>query len=182
MAGQLVVPDTVVQGPVRLTARPDAAAVQAEASLNVQLPTPPTGAIDHVDLGDGASEAAHALAASQHSGTSFEAGVTRRYTHSMYPGGWFEFDVVVPTDGPFAVRVVETFDGATLKTYDVSADGVTVLSQSLRRTAGGQGTMTYQFVVDEPEVAADGRVRLRFQDVDGDHDPSVADVWVLPLS
>jgi len=84
----------------------------------------------------------------------------------MYPGGWFEFDVAVPTDAPFAVRVVETFDGATLKTYDVSADGVTVLSQSLRRTAGGQGTMTYQFVIDEPEVTADGRVRLRFQDVD----------------
>jgi alpha-L-rhamnosidase len=29
---------------------------------------------------------------------------------------------------------------------------------------------------------ADGRVRIRFQDVPGDYDPSIADVWSLQLN
>ena len=80
------------------------------------------------------------------------------------------------------VRAVETFDGARAKTYDVSADGVTVLEQRYTRTDGGSGTMTYQVLVDDDDLTADGTVRLRFQDVDGGYDPSIADVWILPVA
>ncbi len=31
-------------------------------------------------------------------------------------------------------------------------------------------------------ITADGTVRLRFQDVDGGYDPSIADVWILPVA
>ena len=80
------------------------------------------------------------------------------------------------------VRAVETFDGARAKTYDVSADGEAVFEQRYTRTAGGTGTMTYQFLVDDDDITADGTVRLRFQDVDGGYDPSIADVWILPVA
>jgi alpha-L-rhamnosidase len=42
--------------------------------------------------------------------------------------------------------------------------------------------VTYQFVVQPSAGTADGKVRIRFQDVPGDYDPSIADVWVAPLT
>lgn len=155
-------------------------AEQATGTIAVSLPTPPAQSSDHVDLGDGPSESAHRLTASEHSGTNIEAGLTRRYTHSSYPGGWLEFDAAVPTSGRFVVRIVETFDGARRKTYDVQVDGKVVHSVDLRRSEGGQGTVTHQFVVDPSAGTSDGTVRLRFQDTGADYDPSIADVWVMP--
>ncbi|MFF7213753.1 family 78 glycoside hydrolase catalytic domain [Streptomyces sp. NPDC008238] len=177
----VTVPLTVVEGPAAVTAATGStAAEQATGTITVSLPTPPAQSGDHVDLGDGTSESAHRLTASEHSGTNTEAGLTRRYTHSSYPGGWFEFDAAVPTTGRFVVRVVETFDGPRRKTYDVQADGKAVHSVDLRRTEGGLGTITHQFVVDPSADTADGTVRLRFQDTGADYDPSIADVWVMP--
>lgn len=179
----VAVPYTVTSGGVSLTAVVGSSEEEhGEASLAVGLTNTPAIVVDHVDLGLPASEGSHALTASQHSGTSPEAGLTRRYTHTSFPGGWFEFDVTVPVGEPFVVRAVETFDGARAKTYDVSADGVTVFEQRYARTEGGAGTMTYQFLVDDTDISADGTVRLRFQDVDGGYDPSIADVWILPLA
>ena len=155
---------------------------QVAAAVRVVLPTPPDGATDHIDLGDPASETAHRLTASEHSGTNVEAGLTRRYTHSSYPGGWFELDAAVPATGRFVVRIVETFDGARRKTYDVLLDGKVAHSVDLTRTAGGEGTIVHQFVVDPSAATADGTVRMRFQDTGADYDPSVADVWVVPVS
>lgn len=178
----VTVPLTVAEGSAEVTvATGTTAAEQATGTIEVALPTPPAESTDHVDLGDGASESAHGLTASQHSGTNVEAGLTRRYTHSSYPGGWFEFDAAVPSGQRFVVRVVETFDGARRKTYDVSLDGRVARSVDLSRSEGGQGTVTYQFVVDPSDLTEDGTVRMRFQDTDADYDPSVADVWVVPL-
>jgi hypothetical protein len=154
---------------------------QGTATARVRIATPPAGAVDHVDLGDGSSESAHGLTASEHSGTNVEAGLTRRYTHSSFPGGWFEMDLAVPAGRRFALVVVETYDSAQLKTYDVRIGDETVVARRYRRTAGGQGTVTYQTVVEPSAATSDGSVRVRFQDVDGDYDPSVADVWVVPV-
>ena len=174
---------TVTAGDVTLTAAVGSSDEErGAASLAVGMTNAPAIVVDHVDLGLAASERSHGLTASDHSGTSMEAGLTRRYTHTSYPGGWFEFDVAVPKGEPFVVRAVETFDAARAKTYDVSADGKTVLEQRYTRTAGGAGTMTYQFLVDDADITADGMVRLRFQDVDGGYDPSIADVWILPVT
>ncbi|MEU1540208.1 family 78 glycoside hydrolase catalytic domain [Actinacidiphila glaucinigra] len=178
----VTVPLTVVEGAAAVTvATGTTAAERATGTIAVSLPTPPAASSDHVDLGDGRSESAHRLTASEHSGTNTEAGLTRRYTHSSYPGGWMEFDVAVPSSGRFVVRVVETFDGARRKTYDVRADGEVVHSVDLRRSEGGQGTITHQFVVDHSADTSDGTVRLRFQDTGADYDPSIADVWVMPV-
>jgi hypothetical protein len=62
-------------------------------------------------------------------------------------------------------------------------------------TAQLQGTVRYNYrggtanlpVTVSPTVqpsagTADGKVRIRFQDVPGDYDPSIADVWVVPLT
>lgn len=180
---EVTVPYTVTAGNVTLTATVGSSDEEhGEASLAVGLTSTPAIVVDHVDLGLSASERSHGLTASEHSGTSVEAGLTRRYTHTSFPGGWFEFDVTVPAGEPFVVRAVETFDGARAKTYDVSADGVTVLEQRYVRTEGGTGTMIYQFVVDDDDITADGTVRLRFQDVDGGYDPSIADAWILPVA
>ncbi len=178
----VTVPLTIVERAATVTvATGPTVAERAAGTIMVALPAPPAESTDHVDLGDGASESAHGLAASEHSGTNVEAGLTRRYTHSSYPGGWFEFDVVVPSDGAFVVRVVETFDGARRKTYDVSLDGEVAHSVDLTRSEGGQGTITHQFLVEPSSVTADGTVRMRFQDTGADYDPSIADVWVVPV-
>ena len=127
---EVTVPYTVTAGNVVLTAVIGSSDEErGEASLAIGLTSAPAVVVDHVDLGLSASERSHGLTASEHSGTSDEAGLTRRYTHTSFPGGWFEFDVAVPAGEPFVVRAVETFDGARAKTYDVSADGVTVLEQ-----------------------------------------------------
>ncbi|UPK75518.1 family 78 glycoside hydrolase catalytic domain [Nocardioidaceae bacterium SCSIO 66511] len=179
---QASVPLTIAAGSAQVEAViGDAPSERTAGTIAVSLATPPEDANDHVDLGDDASEAAHALEASEHSGTSQEAGLSRRYTHSSYPGGWFEFDVEVPRDKPYAIRAIETFDGAKRKTYDVEADGKVVYAQDLARTESGEGTIAYQFVVDEPDASSDGTVRIRFLDTEGDYDPSIADVWVVPL-
>jgi hypothetical protein len=36
--------------------------------------------------------------------------------------------------------------------------------------------------VDRPDLVKGSVVRVRFQDVDGDYDPSIADLWAVPLS
>jgi hypothetical protein len=77
---------------------------------------------------------------------------------------------------------VETYDQAQLKTYEVLVDGVRVHERAHRRTAGGAGSQTFQFVVDEPALTEDGVVRVRFQDVGQDYDPSIADVWATPAT
>ncbi|MGC0414397.1 alpha-L-rhamnosidase [Streptomyces sp. SAI-195] len=178
----VTVPLTVVGRAAEVTvATGPTAAERATGTIAVELRTPPTEPTDRVDLGDGASETAHGLTASEHSGTNVEAGVTRRYTHSSYPGGWFEFDAAVPADGRFVVRIVETFDGARRKTYDVKIDGAVAHSVDLTRSEGDQGTLTHQFVVAPSASTSDGTVRLRFQDTGADYDPSIADVWVLPV-
>lgn len=59
-------------------------------------------------------------------------------------------------------------------------DGVRVHVRDHPRPASGAGTLTYQFVVDEPAATEDGVVRIRFQDTGADHDPSIADVWAAP--
>ncbi|WP_238696993.1 family 78 glycoside hydrolase catalytic domain [Streptomyces sp. E5N298] len=178
----VTVPLTVVGRTAKVTvATGPTAAERVTGTIAVGLRTPPTESTDRVDLGDGASESAHGLTASEHSGTNVEAGLTRRYTHSSYPGGWFEFDAAVPTDDRFVVRIVETFDGARHKTYDVKIDGEVAHSVDLTRSEGGQGTITHQFVVAPSASTSDGTVRLRFQDTGADYDPSIAEVWVLPV-
>ena len=175
------VPLEVTEGaaPIRVAVG-ETADEQAAASLGVAFENPPADATDHVDLGVAASEQAHALRASPASGTNVEAGLTRRYTNSAQPGGWFEMQVEVPTDGRFLLRSVETFDSPQFKTYDVLVDGEVVHERRFRRTAGGQGSLSYQFLVEEPAASADGVATLRFQDVGADYDPSIADLWVIP--
>lgn len=155
---------------------------RSTVGVSVRFHNPPAVVLDHVDLGDPASEQAHNLAASSHSGTNVEAGLTRRYTNVSYPGGWFEFDLAVDPGAPFILRAIETYDQAQLKDYEVLVDGQLVHTRHHRRTDGGAGTVTYQFVVDLPEATRDGVVRVRFQDTGDGYDPSIADVWSIPMA
>ncbi|MEU4156472.1 family 78 glycoside hydrolase catalytic domain [Actinoplanes sp. NPDC026670] len=178
-------PVTVTEGAATLTAATGAgAAERATAEIRVVVAVPPSGAVDHADLGDSASEQAHHLTASATSGTNTEAGRTRRYTQQGVAGGYFEFDLAVTAGQPFVLRVVETYNQAQIKDYEVLIDGVVVHSRSYQRTAGGEGTVTYQILVDRADLIADGTVRVRFQeDADGrNYDPSVSDVWSLPVT
>ncbi|MBE1488438.1 family 78 glycoside hydrolase catalytic domain [Plantactinospora soyae] len=187
--GAQVTLDTVVTAPVSTTegaagivvATGSTEAERRTVEVPVRFTNPPGTVLDHVDLGAAASEQAHGLVASQYSGTSTEAGLTRRYTNVSYPGGYFEFDLAVAPGRPFVLRAVETYDSAQLKDYDILVDGVPAHVRAYRRPVGGLGTVSYQFVVDRPEVTGDGVVRVRFQDTGEGYDPSVADVWSMPM-
>ncbi|MGH1565727.1 family 78 glycoside hydrolase catalytic domain [Mumia sp. DW29H23] len=139
-------------------------------------------ALDHVDLGVAASEQAHGLTASSSSGTSTEAGKTRRYAGHLTPFSHFAFDLAVEPGKAFVLRAVETYDKAQTKRYKVYVDGKEVLLRTHQRTAGA-GTETYEFVVPAELAAADGKVRVMFENQDDPayYDPSIADVWTRPL-
>ncbi|WP_262286788.1 family 78 glycoside hydrolase catalytic domain [Micromonospora sp. MA102] len=178
----LTAPIAVTEGPAQVTIATGVTdAERRTLAVSVRFTNPPPDAYDHVDLGDSASEQAHHLTASTHSGTNTEAGLTRRYTNVSYPGGWFEFDLAVAPGQPFVLRAVETYDQAQLKDYEIVVDGVVAHARSWQRTESGAGTVSYQFVVDLPDQTRDGVVRVRFRDAGDGYDPSVADVWSAPL-
>ena len=139
-------------------------------------------ALDHIDLGVAASEQAHGLTASSSSGTSSEAGLTRRYAGHLTPFSHFAFDLAVEPGKPFVLRAVETYDRAQTKRYKIYVDGEEVVLRTHRRTAGA-GTETYELVVPAALAAADGTVRVTFENQDDAayYDPSIADVWTRPL-
>src|SRR5699024_11083523 len=82
--------------PVEFTDRGRVAAA-AQARIIVAAPTvPPVEDVsDHVDFGESDSEAAHGVQASPTSGTSVEAGYTRRYSHNNTPGSWYSAQIEV---------------------------------------------------------------------------------------
>ncbi|QMW64879.1 family 78 glycoside hydrolase catalytic domain [Mumia sp. ZJ1417] len=139
-------------------------------------------AIDHVDLGAASSEQAHGLTASSSSGTSNEAGLTRRYAGHLTPFSHFAFDLEIEPGKPFVLRAVETYDRAQTKRYKVYVDGEEVLLRTHQRTVGA-GTETHEVVVPAALAAADGTVRVKFENQDDPayYDPSIADVWSRPL-
>ncbi|MEE6286865.1 family 78 glycoside hydrolase catalytic domain [Georgenia sp. MJ173] len=179
----LTAPVAVTEGAVPVVASVGTHEFEQHAiDVAVKFSNPPASFLDHIDLGEAASEEAHDLTASPASGTSVEAGLTRRYTNQTVPGGWFEFDLEVPADEPFVLRAIETYDGAHRKEYAVSVDGDVVLERAHDRSDTGAGTVSYQFVVDPSPATADGVVRVRFQHTGTGYDPSIADVWVLPAT
>lgn len=161
-----------------------------DTAVTVVLPAPPATTLpqqlDHVDFGDATSETAHALATSPSSGTNVEAGVTRRYSFRDSPGSWFSAEVKVTPNEPFILRNLETFDGPWTKKYNIYVDDVLVKNYSLKRTETGQGSKTYQVLIDDPAVLAnDGTVRIKYEFPVGNaafYDPSIADTWVLPVN
>jgi alpha-L-rhamnosidase len=163
--------------------RDDAVLATGKAPLRVEIDPAPDVAegYDHVDLGVSAAEQAHALSASESSGTSTEAGLTRRYAGHLTPFSYFEFDAAVVPGQPFVLRVTETYDRAQTKRYKVYVDGEEVLLRTFSHD-GGAGTETYEFVVPA-EFTTDGTVRVKFENQDDPafYDPSIADVWTRPI-
>jgi hypothetical protein len=176
VAGSTPVSVSVVRGSTTLASK--------DTTVSFDLPTPPAAdVVDHVDFGDGPSESAHAIQADPHSGTNTEAGYTRRYAHSSFPGSWYSVQVDVPVEAPFILRGIETFDGARTKKYHVYVDDQLVRTQLVPRTESGSGIKVYDALVDDPAVfSSDGNVRVKFEyptDASGFFDPSIADLWVL---
>ncbi|TYL49819.1 Bacterial alpha-L-rhamnosidase [Nocardioides sp. BGMRC 2183] len=154
------------------------------ASANIEVPVqiapdPSDGAfLDHVDLGDQASEQAHALTASESSGTSNEAGRSRRYAGHLTPFSFFEFDLAVEEGQSFVLRTTETYDRAQTKRYKVYVGEEELVLRTI--TQGGAGLVNYEVVVPAELVTADTvRVRFENQDDAAYYDPSIADVWAL---
>jgi alpha-L-rhamnosidase len=141
---------------------------------------------DAVDFGDTASETAHAVTGSASSGTGVEGGLTRRYSHNLYPGSWFTAQVTVPAGEPFRLRLRETWASAGVKDYDVHVGDTLVRRVHLTRFTDGPGTTNHEILVDEAAALADsGRVTVRFTYPAGNpagvyYDASLADLWVLP--
>ncbi|WP_022891047.1 family 78 glycoside hydrolase catalytic domain [Agromyces subbeticus] len=146
----------------------------------------PVSVIDHVDLGHSFSEAQHGIAASSSSGTApNEAGLTRRYSGVTTPGSYFEFDVAIEQGQPFLIRARETYDKAQTKDYIITVDGTVVDNRTIVRTENTVGTMDYQVLVDDPALTDATSVTVRMQKTQTGqqlYDPSVADVWILPVA
>ena len=138
------------------------------------LPTP----LDHVDLGIAASEQAHDLTASPSSGTSTEAGLTRRYAGHLTPFSQF---AVRPGGRRRARRSccasIETYDRAQTKRYKVYVDDSEVHLRTFSR--GGGGTRDVRVRRAGASTADKVRVRFENQDDPAFYDPSIADVWTL---
>jgi alpha-L-rhamnosidase len=153
----------------------------ATVPLALQLGVPePAVLIDHVDFGETVSEAAHGIQAAPSSGISTEAGFTRRYAHSNFPGSWFSAEVNAIPGEPIVLQVRETFNAAVTKKYDIYVDDVLVDQRIL---AGAAQAKMYRVLVDDPQVLDHaGKVRVRFEfpatGTSGFYDPSVADLWV----
>jgi len=156
----------------------------ATTTVNWSFPTPPTGATDHVDLGDPASEAAHRLTASPTSGTNVEAGLTRRYGGYRVPDAWYEFDLAVTAGKGFVLQGLETYDdNPQRKSYQILVDGQPVATRLNDRPVRRAGTAAYRLHVPARFVHG-GTVRVRLQSrSDPDFaDPSLADVWATPAT
>ncbi|WP_020391692.1 family 78 glycoside hydrolase catalytic domain [Kribbella catacumbae] len=184
VSAQVVVPAEVDAGLVGFTAKfsdPRGELASTPIAFSVTESLQPTNAIDYVDLGEAASETAHSLTAAPSSGMTVESGRTRRYAGMAVPGAWFEFDLGIKAGQPFVMRLVETYDKAQVKDYEVLVNGTVVKHREMRKAGGG--LETYQFVVDDPALLTDPsvRVRIRHNATASGHDPSLADVWALPI-
>ena len=154
----------------------------AGTTISPSFPTPPAMFTDHVDLGDGTSEAEHHLTASSTSGTNVEAGLTRRYGGYRVPDAWYEFDLTVEAGKGFVLQGLETYDAnPQRKSYLVSVDGELVAIRLNVRPLRQPGTAAYRLYVPARFVTS-STVRVRLQSrSDPDYaDPSLADVWALP--
>lgn len=139
---------------------------------------------DYVDLGEPSSEQAHRLEASPTSGTNSEAGRTRRYTFQRVPLGFFEFDAAIEPGEPFRIRATETYDGNPgVRDYYVLVDGQRVHARSQPNPSRAT-ILEYEIVVDDPALLTDSTVRIRFQEdeLGNNYEPSIADVWSLPVA
>ena len=156
----------------------------AATALRWSVATPPTGATDHVDLGDAASENTHGLTASPTSGTNTEAGLTRRYGGYRVPDAWYEFDLAVSAGNGFVLQGLETYDAnPQLKSYRIFVDGALVATRLNSRPIRQEGTATYRLHVPARFVKADTvRVRMQSRSDPDFADPSLADVWALRAS
>jgi hypothetical protein len=185
----VVIPGNVVGGDQAVKVRFEREGVvlaSTQVAIPVSLPTPPSAAtLDHVDFGNAASESAHGIQSDPRSGTSVEAGLTRRYANTSAPGSWFSAEVAVEAGKPFVLRNVETFDGARTKKFNVYVDDHLVTSQVVPRKDSGEGTLTYDLLVDDPQALDnDGTVRVKYEfpvGSSGFFDPSIADSWVLSV-
>ncbi|WBQ05221.1 family 78 glycoside hydrolase catalytic domain [Kribbella sp. CA-293567] len=181
---RVAVPVDVNAAPVAMTAKfTDARGELASATVGftVTQSLEPANAVDYVDLGEKASEEAHSLTAAPSSSTTMESGRTRRYAGMFVPGAWFEFNVGIKAGEPFVLRLVETFDKAQVKDYDVLVNGKVVKHRVINKS--GAGLETYQFAVADPALLTGATVRVRIQHnaTASGYDPSIADVWSLPL-
>jgi hypothetical protein len=155
-----------------------------KASTIVQLRynNPPTQLYDHVDVGEQVSEQQHNVQFSSTSGANVEEGLTRRYVRNGIANGYFQYDMTVEPGKPFIIRAIETYDRAQTKDYYVVVNGNKVHSRV--NATKSKGLVTYQVVVDDISLSKDGKVTVRFQeDEEGrNYDPSIADVWTMPLN
>ncbi|MBD8079870.1 glycosyl hydrolase [Cellulosimicrobium arenosum] len=150
--------------------------------LDASFATPPDAALDHVDLGDRDSEAAHALESSPTSGTNVEAGLTRRYGGYRVPDAWYEVDLAVEAGRSFVLQGLETYnDDPQVKGYQVYVGGERVATRENVRDVRREGTEGWRLVVPAELVRSD-TVTVRFQSRANPDvaDPSLADVWALP--
>jgi alpha-L-rhamnosidase len=184
VSARVAVPVEVNAAPAAFTAKfSDARGELASAPIGfaVTESLEPSNAIDYVDLGETASESAHSLTAAPSSATTVESGRTRRYAGMFVPGAWFEFNVGIKAGQPFVLRLVETYDKAQVKDYEVLVNGQVAKHRVI--SSPGAGLQTYQFVVDDPALLTGPTVRVRIQHnaTASGYDPSIADVWSLPM-
>jgi len=177
----------VPDGKVQLSAGflVDGIAIDATSvSLDASFPTPPTTSSDHVDFGDSTSETAHRVTGSSTSGTNTEAGLTRRYGGCRVADAWYETELSVTAGEPFILQATETYNASPQqKSYRIFVDGKLVATRLNVRDIREEGTAAYRLFVPASFATSD-KVVVRFQSRSNPDfaDPSLADVWAIPVA
>ena len=154
-----------------------------QVALDASFATPPTGFSDHVDFGDAASEDAHNVVGSLTSGTSTEAGLTRRYAGYRVADAWYQTELSVAAGTPLWLQATETYDAnPQQKSYRIFVNDTLVDTRLNVRDLREEGTAAYRLLIPASVVTSD-TVTVRFQSLSNPDfaDPSLADVWAVPL-
>jgi hypothetical protein len=114
--------------------------------------------IDAVEIGDDASESAHALAGER---TETGGGGARRWRHAT-AGGWFSYRLKVLPDQPAILCC--TFWGGDVppRKFDILVDGVQVVTQDLNRNKPGE-FFDVEYPVPPQLTRGKQNVTVRFQ-------------------
>lgn len=155
-----------------------------QVALDASFATPPAAFSDHVDFGDAASENAHNVVGSPTSGTNTEAGLTRRYAGYRVADAWYQTEMSVEAGKPFWLQATETYDAnPQQKSYRVFVNDNLVETRLNVRDLQQEGTAAYRLLIPASVVTSD-TVTVRFQSLSNPDfaDPSLADVWAVPLA
>ena len=130
--------------------------------------------VDHVVIGDEASERAHSLEGENTASGGFQ---DRSWRHAA-DGGWFSYRLKVYGKSPMSLQLTYWGDESGRRTFDVLVEGEKLATQTLLRNRPGE---FFEVRHELPESLTQGKseVTVRFQAHPGNTAGGVFGLWIL---